>query len=185
MYMPTAMSTDSSKPRSDKLLVIIDMQNDFVSGSLGTAEARAVVPQVRKVILDWDGMLAYTLDTHGSDYLNTSEGKSLPVEHCIAGTEGHQLVDELEELLKSAKAFEKPTFGSVPLASWIASLKDLKQVVLVGLCTDICVVSNALLIKAMRPELSVRILSSSCAGSTKERHLAALETMKSCQIEVF
>ncbi len=183
--MPTAMSTDSSRPHSDKLLVIIDMQKDFVSGSLGSAEALAIVPQVRKLILTWDGMLAYTLDTHSNGYLNTSEGKALPVEHCIAGTEGHQLVDELGELLKDAKVFEKPTFGSVALASWIVSLKDLKQVLLVGLCTDICVVSNALLIKAMRPELPLRVLSSCCAGSNKERHLAALETMKSCQIEVF
>ncbi|MEA4861293.1 Nicotinamidase/pyrazinamidase [bioreactor metagenome] len=183
--MPIAMSTDSSKPRSDKLLVIIDMQKDFVSGSLGSAEAQAIVQQVQQTILDWDGLLAYTLDTHGNDYLSTSEGKALPVEHCVAGTEGHQLVEDLREPLKDAKVFEKPTFGSVALASWIAGLQALESVVLVGVCTDICVVSNALLIKAMRPELPVRVLSSHCAGSNKERHLAALETMKSCQIEVF
>ncbi|MDD3929625.1 MAG: cysteine hydrolase [Sphaerochaeta sp.] len=183
--MPTAMSTDSSRPHSDKLLVVIDMQKDFVTGSLGSAEAQAVVEKVRETILQWDGRLAYTLDTHADDYLKTQEGKALPVEHCMAGSEGHELVEELKPLLKNATAFEKPTFGSVALATWIAQETELSQVVLIGVCTDICVVSNALLIKAMRPELPVRVIGSSCAGSSPARHLAALETMKSCQIEVF
>ncbi len=183
--MHTAMSTDSSKRHSEKLLVVIDMQKDFVTGSLGSDEAQAVVQEVRKTIQEWDGQLAYTLDTHDEKYLQTSEGKALPVEHCIAGSIGHELVDELKDLLKDAKAFEKPTFGSVALATWIAGNPDLELVELIGVCTDICVVSNALLIKAMRPELAVRVIGSSCAGTTTDRHRAALETMMSCQIEVF
>jgi nicotinamidase-related amidase len=185
MSMHTAIKKDYSKPLSRRLLVVIDMQKDFVSGSLGTAEAQAIVEKVAAKVAKHDGKLAYTLDTHGPEYLETSEGKHLPVLHCIKGEEGHELVDSLKEPLRDALVFEKPTFGSVKLATYIAQDESISSVELVGVCTDICVVSNALLIKAMRPELSVLVDASCCAGTTTLNHEAALQTMRSCQIEVF
>lgn len=185
MYMPIAMSTDSSKSHSNTLLIVIDMQQDFISGSLGSKEAQAIVGKVAKKIQEHRGLLAYTLDTHGSDYLQSNEGRKLPIEHCIKDSEGHQLESSLKSLLKDAVCFEKPTFGSVDLARWICSKPELGQVELIGVCTDICVVSNALLIKAFSPDLQIRVDSSCCAGTSIQAHLAALETMKSCQIEVF
>ena len=185
MYMPTATKKDYSKSHSRRLLVVIDMQKDFISGSLGTVEAEEVVDKVAAKVAGHKGPLAYTLDTHEADYLKTSEGKHLPVVHCIKGEEGHQLVDQLKEPLKDAMVFEKPTFGSVELATYIAEDETIKEVELVGVCTDICVVSNALLIKAMRPEISVLVDASCCAGTTPDNHEAALKTMHSCQIEVF
>ncbi|MGH0053602.1 MAG: cysteine hydrolase family protein [Sphaerochaetaceae bacterium] len=183
--MPTATSTGCLKPHSRKLLVVIDMQNDFVTGSLGSDQAQQIVQTVVQKVTSHDGPLAYTLDTHADNYLNTNEGKHLPVRHCIKGEEGHELVSPLKEPLKNALAFEKPTFGSLELASYIAQDESLCQVILIGVCTDICVVSNALLIKAMRPELPILVDSSCCAGTTNENHEAALQTMRSCQIEVF
>jgi len=185
MYMPTAMSTDSTKSHSKPLLVVIDMQQDFVTGSLGSEEAQRVVDRIARKIQSHAGLLAYTLDTHQSDYLQTSEGRHLPIEHCIKGSAGHALVPTLKPLLESACCFEKPSFGSVELASWIAANPDISQVELVGVCTDICVVSNALLIKAFRPELQVLVDGSCCAGTSIQAHQAALQTMRSCQIEVF
>ncbi len=170
---------------TQRLLVIVDMQEDFVRGSLATEEAKAVIPIIQEKIRSHTGPLAYTLDTHQADYLQTSEGRMLPVEHCIKGTEGHQLIAELTDLLADAECFEKDTFGSVALAERVAGDPTLSSVELAGVCTDICVVSNALIIKAMRPELSVNVDASCCAGSTPQRHQAALETMKSCQIEGF
>ncbi len=183
--MPTAQSTDFSRPHSDKLLVVIDMQVDFVTGSLGTQEAQAIVPNVVQKVEHYQGNLAYTLDTHQQTYLDSAEGKLLPVRHCIKGEKGHELVEQLKPLLVNAECFEKPTFGSVALAERIRDDRNLAEVELVGLCTDICVVSNALLIKAFRPELAIKVDSRCCAGSTKERHQAALLTLQSCQIEVF
>jgi nicotinamidase-related amidase len=185
MYMPTATKKDYSKSHSRKLLVVIDMQKDFVSGSLGTAEAQAVVGKVVAKVAGHKGLLAYTLDTHEKDYLETSEGKHLPVPHCIKGEEGHQLVDQLKEPLKDAMVFEKPTFGSIELATYIAEDQTITEVELVGVCTDICVVSNALLIKAMRPEIPILVDASCCAGTTPGNHEAAIKTMQSCQIEIF
>ncbi len=165
--MPTVTKKGYSKPHSKQLLVVIDMQKkDFVYGSLGTAEAQAVVEKVVAKVKGHKGELAYTLDTHESNYLETNEGKHLPVPHCIKGEEGHQLVDPLKELLKDAMVFEKPTFGSIDLATYIAGDESISQVELIGVCTDICVVSNALLIKAMRPELPVLVDASCCAGTT-------------------
>ncbi|WP_428520083.1 cysteine hydrolase family protein [Sphaerochaeta sp.] len=164
---------------------MIDMQKDFVSGSLGTAEAQAVVGKVVAKVAGHKGLLAYTLDTHEKDYLETSEGKHLPVPHCIKGEEGHQLVDQLKEPLKDAMVFEKPTFGSIELATYIAEDQTITEVELVGVCTDICVVSNALLIKAMRPEIPILVDASCCAGTTPGNHEAAIKTMQSCQIEIF
>ncbi len=182
--MPTATYTDYSKPRSSKLLVVIDMQKDFVTGALGTKEAQAVVSSIVKKIKEHKGPIAYTLDTHQQNYLSTSEGKHLPVVHCIEGEEGHQLVDELQEPLSDAQVFEKPTFGSVDLANYIGKDEFIDSVELVGVCTDICVVSNALLIKAMNPEMPITVDSSCCAGTTVENHESALSTMRSCQIEI-
>lgn len=183
--MPTAMKKDFSKPLSETLLVVIDMQKDFMQGSLSTPEAKEIVERVAKKIANHTGHLAYTLDTHDQHYLDTSEGRHLPVPHCIRGEEGHELIEPLKELLQTAKAFEKPTFGSVQLATYIAENQEIQQVELVGVCTDICVISNALLIKAMRPEIPIHVDASCCAGTTRENHLAALQTMRSCQIEIF
>ena len=168
-----------------KLLIVIDMQNDFIDGSLGTKEARAIVPAVLAKIESYppEAVIA-TMDTHGPDYLKTQEGKKLPVEHCIKGTDGWRIRPEIEALLSKARIYEKPTFGCEKLAADLKAEKGLKEVEIIGLCTDICVVSNALLIKAALPELKIKVDSSCCAGVTPEKHLAALETMRSCQIEV-
>jgi nicotinamidase/pyrazinamidase len=169
---------------SKKLMVIIDMQEDFVRGSLATDEAKAIVSRVVDRVQRHLGPLAYTLDTHDEHYLSTSEGQYLPVVHCVKGERGHALIPELEEALKGAEVFEKHTFGSVDLARRIAEDPSLEAVELMGLCSDICVVSNALMIKAMRPELRVIVDGAASAGSTPERHKAALLTMQSCQIDV-
>ena len=168
-----------------KLLIVIDMQNDFIDGSLGTPEAVSIVEKVKDKIRAYppEAVIA-TMDTHGPDYLSTREGRYLPVEHCIRGTEGWQIRPEIAVLLDRALILEKPTFGSVDLAKRLASMEDLEEAELVGLCTDICVVSNALLIKAALPELEISVDAACCAGVTPEKHRAALETMRSCQIRV-
>ena len=168
-----------------KLLIVIDMQNDFIDGSLGTKEAQAIVPAVAAKIASYPPKdIVATMDTHGADYLRTQEGKKLPVKHCIKGTDGWQIRPEIAALLGRARIYEKPTFGCEQLAQDLKQVKGLKEVEIVGLCTDICVVSNALLIKAALPELRITVDSACCAGVTPEKHLAALETMRSCQIEV-
>ena len=168
-----------------KLLIVIDMQNDFIDGSLGTPEAVSIVEKVKEKIRSYppEAVIA-TMDTHGPDYLATQEGKNLPVEHCIKGTEGWRIRTDVAALLEGAAIYEKPTFGSVDLAKALAALEDLEEVELVGLCTDICVVSNALLLKAVMPEVRISVDAACCAGVTPEKHRAALETMRSCQIEV-
>ena len=170
--------------KNERLLIAVDMQNDFVTGSLGTEEATRIVAGAVNKIKSEEGLLAYTLDTHFEDYLSTSEGRALPVEHCIKGSNGHELIDELKDLLKDAPSFEKYTFGSVALAEYIRDNPEIKEVELFGLCTDICVVSNALMIKAMRPELTVKVDGTISAGTSVEKHNAALDTMESCQIIV-
>ncbi|HPY12015.1 MAG TPA: isochorismatase family cysteine hydrolase [Sphaerochaeta sp.] len=175
------MNSDSRDKK--RLLVVVDMQEDFVRGSLATKEAQAIICAVQEKIKGHNGPLAYTLDTHDEGYLATSEGAHLPVVHCVKGEAGHRLIGELTDLLADGECFEKPTFGSVALAERIRDDETIDEVELVGVCTDICVVSNALLIKAMRPELTVLVDPTCCAGSSVERHLASLETMKSCQIE--
>lgn len=182
--MHTAQFTDCGKPHTDSLLIVVDMQKDFVSGSLGTMEAQAVVKKIRKKIASHQGELWFTLDTHGEDYLSSAEGKSLPVEHCIKGTEGHSLVEELQEFASKGRFFEKPTFGSVEMAKALSQRPDITRVELVGVCTDICVISNALLVKAFRPELCITVDSACCAGTTPANHDASLIAMKSCQIAV-
>lgn len=166
-----------------KLLVVVDMQKDFVDGVLGTAEAKAIVTKVREKINSFDGEVILTKDTHSTIYLMTQEGKKLPVEHCIKGTDGWELVDEIKSLSENHRIIEKPTFASVELANLVAD-GDYSSVELVGLCTDICVISNALLIKAFLPELPVFVDSSCCAGVTPESHENALNAMKMCQVEI-
>lgn len=170
-----------------RILVVVDMQNDFIDGALGTKEAVSIVPAVKEKITTYAPEdVYYTLDTHETDYLQTQEGKYLPVEHCIRGTEGWKLSPELEAELSGAKRYEKPTFGSVNLAFRLRELANEEEieVELVGLCTDICVVSNALLLKAMMPEVRISVDAACCAGVTPDNHRAALQTMKSCQIQV-
>ena len=170
-----------------KLLVVIDMQNDFIDAALGTKEALAIVEPVKEKIRSYpkEDIIA-TMDTHTSDYMDTQEGKYLPVPHCIRGTEGWRIRADIAELLKEAKIFEKPTFGSIELAEYLKSLSEAEDIELelIGLCTDICVVSNALLLKAAMPEVKITVDSSCCAGVTVEKHLAALDTMRSCQIQI-
>ena len=164
------------------------MQKDFVDGSLGTEEAQVIVPAVREKVEHFDGEIIFTKDTHTEDYLNTQEGQNLPVKHCIKGTPGHEIIEELQPYTKKALAvFEKETFGSRKLAAFLKELhkeKEIESIELIGLCTDICVVSNALLIKAFLPEIPISVDSSCCAGVTPEKHMSALKTMESCQIAV-
>ena len=170
-----------------KILIVIDMQNDFIDGALGTAEALAIVDNVKAKIRSYAATDVFaTRDTHQADYLNTQEGKNLPVQHCIAGSGGWQIRPDIAALLDGAVIFDKPTFGSVELARHLASLNagEPLEIELVGLCTDICVVSNALLLKAFMPEVRISVDSRCCAGVTPQKHSAALETMRSCQIHV-
>ena len=170
-----------------KILVVVDMQNDFVDGSLGTKEAVGIVENVVEEIKKYrtEDIFA-TRDTHPENYLETQEGKHLPVVHCVKNTNGWEINKEVAAVLKDAKVIDKPTFGSKELAEEITKIaeKEEVEVTLVGLCTDICVVSNALLIKACLPEISVKVIASCCAGVTPESHEAALTTMKMCQVEV-
>ena len=168
-----------------KVLIVIDMQNDFIDGALGTPEAEAIVPAVKKKIGAYPPDAVYaTMDTHARDYLSTQEGRKLPVEHCIRGTAGWQLNEEIAAALDPGNIYEKPTFGSLKLAKDLAKIADLEEIEIVGLCTDICVVSNALILKAAMPEVRISVDAACCAGVTPEKHRAALETMRSCQIEV-
>lgn len=170
-----------------KILVVIDMQKDFIDGALGTEEARAIVGNVVRKIGRYATKDIYaTRDTHGENYLETSEGKHLPVPHCIEGTPGWELQDEVADALKGAVIVNKPTFGSIVLADLLQEENDREEleIELVGLCTDICVVSNALLLKAAIPEIRISVDASCCAGVTPESHRAALSTMKMCQIEI-
>ena len=172
-----------------KVLVVVDMQKDFVDGSLGTKEAVAIVPKVAEKIRAFDGDIFVTYDTHFENYLETAEGRKLPVEHCIKGTDGWKLDKDVAAALegKAYTPVEKLTFGSVALPGMIEKAAGGEEfcVELIGLCTDICVVSNALLIKAAFPEVPIAVDSACCAGVTPEKHAAALETMRSCQIDVY
>ena len=170
-----------------KILVVIDMQNDFVDGALGTKEAQAIVGNVVKKIREYDTKDIFaTRDTHQEDYLESAEGKKLPVVHCVEGTQGWEMNPEVEKALQGATIINKPTFGSVVLAELLQEENDKEEleIELVGLCTDICVVSNALLLKAVMPEISISVDASCCAGVTPESHEAALITMQMCQINV-
>lgn len=171
-----------------KILIVVDMQKDFVDGALGTAEAVAIVGNVVSKIDGFDGDIIATYDTHSPEYMSTQEGKNLPVPHCIRGTDGWQLDERVQAALagRAYKAIEKPTFGSVELPEYIAANYNPDEIEfeLIGLCTDICVVSNALLLKANFPETPVSVDSACCAGVTVAGHNAALTTMKMCQINI-
>lgn len=166
-----------------KLLIVIDMQNDFIDGSLGTKEAVAIVPNVAKKIEEARGageIVVFTRDTHQKNYLETQEGKNLPVLHCVEETDGWQISSKLK--VGNSRIFNKPSFGSMELADYAASLDGLEEIELVGLCTGICVISNAFILKAKLPEVKISVDASCCACVTPESHKNALAAMKLCQI---
>ena len=171
-----------------KILVVVDMQKDFVDGALGTAEAVAIVPAVCEKIRAFDGTIFVTYDTHFDNYMQTAEGKKLPVPHCVKGTAGWQLDRQVAAALhgRAYTPVEKITFGSVELPGLVeaAAGGEAFSVELIGLCTDICVVSNALLLKANFPEADIAVDAACCAGVTPETHQAALSTMRCCQIDI-
>lgn len=171
-----------------KLLIVVDMQKDFVDGALGSADAQAIVDNVVEKIENCDCDIIATFDTHQENYMDTQEGKYLPVEHCIKGTEGWELDKKVQAALdkKSYKSIEKPTFGSTALVQYIKENYDVDEleIELVGLCTDICVVSNALLLKANFLNTKVSVIENCCAGVTAQSHNAAILTMKMCQVNI-
>ena len=170
-----------------KYLIVVDMQNDFITGSLGTKEAEAILPKVVEKVKGFDGIIIFTRDTHQADYLSTQEGRNLPVEHCIEGTWGWELPEELAVLSEGHIIFNKPTFGSTGLAAYLAeenAKEAIEEIELCGLCTDICVISNAFVIKANLTEVPVSVDASCCAGVTPESHINALAAMKMCQVKV-
>lgn len=177
------MKSNSAKD----ILIVVDMQNDFIEGALGTNESKEILPRVVDKIKNFDGEVWFTQDTHFEDYLQTQEGKNLPVVHCVEGTEGWKLHPKIEAIrqARNSTVFKKNTFGSEDLAN--AIFKDyeaekIATVTFVGLCTDICVVSNALMLKAKMPELPIFVDAECCAGVTPQKHAAAIEIMRSCQI---
>lgn len=170
-----------------KYLIVVDMQKDFVTGVLGTREAQQILPAVADKVRSFEGQVIFTRDTHQSDYMQTQEGKNLPVPHCIEGSEGWQLVDVLEEIRveRNLPVYDKVTFGCPELARDMVKADEqepIESIELIGVCTDICVVSNALTIKAHLPEVPIYVDPACCAGVTPQAHEAALATMKSCQI---
>ena len=168
-----------------KVLIAVDLQNDFIDGALGTPEASAMLPAALRRIREFDGPVLFTRDTHGPDYPQTREGRVLPVPHCIAGTDGWQIAPSLQPY--AAEIIDKPTFGSTALAQMLSAINQgtpVEKITLIGLCTDICVISNALLLKAFLPEAEIAVDASCCAGVTPESHKNALAAMKACQITV-
>lgn len=167
------------------VLVIIDMQNDFIDGALGSAQAQAVTARLADFAKAFDGEILFTKDTHNADYLQTQEGKKLPVEHCIRGSRGWEIHSSFKDV--RGKVFEKLTFGSLELARYLQEEQRHQppdSITLSGVCTDICVISNALLLKAFLPETRIVVDASLCAGTSQEGHENALNAMKACQIEI-
>ena len=168
------------------ILVVVDMQNDFIDGALGTKEAVAIIPKVEEKIRNFKGTVFFTRDTHETWYLDTQEGKKLPIPHCIRDTEGWQIRRELDDLRKT-EPIDKETFGSTDLATDLVAMNiddEIESITFVGLCTDICVISNALLAKAALPEVPITVDASCCAGVTPESHENALKAMEMCQIDI-
>ena len=168
------------------ILIVVDMQNDFIDGALGTNEAVKIIPNVKQLIENFNGKVFYTRDTHYENYLDTQEGKNLPVKHCIVDTFGWQITSELSGL-KNNGIIDKPTFGSLELVNLMVKeneLNAINSITLCGLCTDICVISNAMLLKAALTETEIKVISSACAGVTPSSHENALNAMKMCQIKV-
>ena len=169
-----------------KYLIVVDMQNDFIDGALGTVEAVAIVPKVKEKIETFDGKVLFTRDTHFENYMETQEGKNLPVPHCIKGTDGWQIRAELDAL-RTTEPIDKVVFGSSELAQLLVeeNKKDsIESITFIGLCTDICVISNAFTVKSFLPEVPLIVDASCCAGVTPESHRTALASMKTCQIKV-
>ena len=180
-----------------KILVVIDMQNDFISGTLGTKEAQSIVDKAAKRIEEFDGgLILFTQDTHQNDYLSTHEGKKLPVTHCIKGTHGWQIHERIMEAWRNKKgtsqisevpdnSFHKPVFGSVELVEYIKSrVAEITEIELLGVCTDICVISNAIMLKNTVPETKISVNAACCAGVTPQSHKEALNVMRMCHIDV-
>lgn len=166
-----------------KILVVVDMQNDFIDGALGTPEAASIVPYVKQVIESFDGKVLFTRDTHFADYMDTQEGKNLPVPHCIKDTDGWRIRRELDALRKTP-AIDKITFGSKDLVEILKEEPSVESITFVGLCTDICVISNVMLVKAFFPEIPLIVDAKACAGVTPESHQNALAAMKMCQVRI-
>ncbi len=166
-----------------KYLIVVDMQNDFISGSLGSEQAKAIVSSVLEKVKSFDGTVIFTRDTHGENYLKTQEGKNLPVEHCLKGTWGHEICDELKPFAETI--VDKGVFGSLELPEVVKKCRaKIEEIELCGLCTDICVISNAMILKSAFPETKIVVNSKLCAGVTEESHLNALNAMKAVQIEI-
>lgn len=168
-----------------KVLVVVDMQHDFVDGALGTFEAKQIVENVKKKVeLYWSvgDKVIYTQDTHATNYLQTQEGRNLPVEHCLKNSWGWEILSEVYKA--GAPVVEKKGFGSVELSDMIAGIGEVESIELVGLCTDICVISNAMILKSRFPEIPISVDASCCAGVTPESHANALRAMQMCQIQV-
>lgn len=168
------------------VLIVVDMQNDFVTGALAAPGAGSIVEGIREKILSFDGEVIFTRDTHRSDYLSTEEGKNLPVPHCIKGTPGWDIVERLKNLRETI-VIDKPTFGSVELGETLRRIdreKGVRNITLLGLCTDICVISNAVIAKAFLPNAHIIVDASLSRGVTEESHRTALDAMRSCQIEI-
>ncbi len=166
-----------------KYLIVVDMQKDFITGSLGSKQAEEIVPRVVKKINEFDGKVIFTRDTHFADYLKTQEGKNLPVEHCIKDTDGWQICDELKPYVN--EVVDKITFGSIDLPKILKNYgEEIEEIELCGLCTDICVISNAMILKASFPETKITVDSKCCAGVSKESHNTALDAMRAVQIEI-
>lgn len=166
-----------------KILIVVDMQNDFITGDLGSEAAERIVPKVKEKIENFDGRIIFTRDTHFENYLDTQEGAKLPVVHCVKGSEGWKICGELSEYAE--EIVDKPTFGSLELPDVIRGGEDkIDEIELCGLCTDICVISNAMILKAAFPEVKISVDSACCAGVTEESHQTALSAMKAVQIEI-
>lgn len=166
-----------------KFLIVVDMQNDFITGSLGSSEAERIVPFVFEKVKNFPGRVIFTRDTHFNDYKSTQEGRKLPVEHCVKDTDGWQICEKL--LPFAIDVVDKTTFGSVSLPEVIRkTAENPEEIELCGLCTDICVISNAMILKSAFPETVIKVDSACCAGVTGESHQIALEAMKAVQIEI-
>lgn len=173
-----------------RYLIVVDMQNDFVTGSLGSEQAQKIVGAAKQRIehaISLGEKVIFTRDCHGADYMSTREGRRLPVRHCIFGTEGFEIVPELAPLVEHAEVIDKPTFGSMSLAEKLIAAdaeEAIEKITLIGLCTDICVISNAMILKAALPEADIAVDAACCAGVTIESHQTALEAMRACQIDI-
>ena len=170
-----------------QILIVVDMQNDVITGALGSEQAKAIVPKVAQKVHDFQGEVIFTRDTHEPNYLSTQEGRLLPVEHCVRGSEGWQICPEVAAArdLLFCRIFDKGAFGSKELAQMLAAeAENISGITLVGLCTDICVISNAMLLKAFLPEVPISVDTSCCAGVTEESHRTALDAMRACQVNI-